>query len=181
MMRHLKRQYYVSFLSAASLHGASHQSPQAFGVVVSKHLDDRDIERIHLRFVASEHVEDMRTEQRTVQTGYLTVATPETTAVDLAWRPALGGGISNVATVLKELGDLNAETLGRLARVRGRATARRLGWLLERFRPDLDSYWLRVIADPDHGTPTWLIPGKRRGNLDKGWGIRINATLEPDV
>lgn len=181
MMKHLGRDYYVGFLNAAALHGASHQAPQTFRVVTTQWLKDRDIERVRLRFTTSEHVADMPTERRTAPTGYITVATPETTVVDLAWRPSLGGGISNVATVIKEIGKLDTEVLARIAPLRNRATVRRLGWLIERFRPDLDAHWLRVVARPEEGEPTLLVPGHKRGELDRRWGLRINATVEPDV
>jgi predicted transcriptional regulator of viral defense system len=181
MMKHLRRDYYVGFLNAAALHGASHQAPQTFRVVTTQWLKDRDIERVRLRFTTSEHVADMPTERRTVPTGYMTVATPETTVVDLAWRPSLGGGISNVATVIKEIGKLDAEVLARIGPLRNRATVRRMGWLIERFRPDLDAHWLRVVARPEEGEPALLVPGRKRGELDRTWGLRINATVEPDV
>ncbi|MGH7862578.1 MAG: type IV toxin-antitoxin system AbiEi family antitoxin, partial [Candidatus Dormibacteraceae bacterium] len=105
----------------------------------------------------------------------------ETTIVDLAWRPGLGGGISNVATVLKEIGDLDTELLARIAPTRKRATVRRLGWLIERFRPDLDTHWLRVVARSEEGEPALLVPGRRRGALDRRWGLRINVSVGPDV
>jgi len=181
MMNHLGRDYYVSFLNAAALYGASHQAPQTFRVVVNKPLKDRDIARVRLRFTTSEHVKEMPTERRAVQTGYMVVATPETTVVDLAWRPKLGGGISNIATVLKGIGNLDAELLARTASLRRRATVRRLGWLIERFRPDLDTHWLRVVARPEIGEPSLLVPGRRRGELDRSWGLRINSRVEPDV
>jgi predicted transcriptional regulator of viral defense system len=181
MMKHLGRDYYVGFLNAAALHGASHQAPQTFRVVTTRPLSDRDIERVRLRFTASEHVADMPTERRSVHTGYMTVASPETTVIDLAWRPNLGGGISNVATIIKEIGRLDTELLARIAPLRNRPTVRRIGWLIERFRPDLDPHWLRVVARPEEGEPALLVPGRKRGELDRGWGLRINATVEADV
>ena len=181
MMRHLGRHYYVSFLSAAARHGAAHQAPQTFQVVVNRHLRDRDIGRVRLCFVKSQTVESMTREQMPSHTGMYLVASRETTAMDLAWRPQLGGGISNVATVLRDLGDLDGEKLGRLATIRGRATARRLGWLLKRFCPDVDAFWLSQIARPSEGAPTVLVPGNQpRGPVDTSWGIRLNGTVEPD-
>jgi predicted transcriptional regulator of viral defense system len=182
MMEHLRRDYYVGFLSAAARHGASHQAPQTFRVVCSPpSLADRDIERVRLRFTVSDRVRDMPTEQHTVQTGYIKIATRETTMVDLAWRPKLGGGISNVATVLREIDGLDSERLARVALLRPRPVARRLGWLIERFRPEFDTHWLRLVARPDEGEPTLLVPGPRRGKLDRDWGLRINTEVEPDV
>ena len=181
LMRHLNRAYYVGFLSAAALHGAAHQSPQTFRVVTDQRLQDRDIERLQLRFTHAEHTGNMPTEKRTVETGSMTVATRETAVVDIVWRPALAGGISNVATVLQEIGELDGEVLARIAPLRNQATARRVGWLLERFRPEVDTHWLRVVARPQEGQPALLVPGRRIGSVDKDWGLRINASVESDV
>lgn len=185
MMNHLRRTYYVSFLNAAAYHGASHQAAQTFTVVVDqsrRRIEDRDIERVRLRFMTSQRVDQMPTEQRTVHTGYMTIATPETTMVDLAWRPRAGGGMSNVATVLREIEGLDSEQLARVAALRPRAVSRRLGWLITNFRPDLDPYWLRVIARPDEGDPSLLVPGgHEQGHADQEWGLRLNADVEPDV
>jgi predicted transcriptional regulator of viral defense system len=181
MMRHLNRPYYVGFLNAAALHGAAHQAPQTFRVVTSLPLADRNVHRVRLRFTTSKCVEEMPTERRTVHTGFMAVATRETTVVDLAWQPKLGGGLGNVATVLKEMGELNGEVLARLAPLHNRATARRLGWLLEHFRPDIDTHWLRVVAEPKRGAPSALMPGGRGGRVDRTWNVRVNARVEPDV
>jgi predicted transcriptional regulator of viral defense system len=183
MMRHLGRAYYVSFLSAAARHGASHQAPQVFSVVSSyPSLRSRRIHRVRLRFISSEAVEDMPTEKVNVHTGYMTLATPAATMVDLVWRPDVGGGMSNVATVLTEIDGLDGELLARAAQLRPRSVARRLGWLIEQFRPEIDTHWLRVIAEPDSGEPIPLMPGAdKRGRVDRGWALRINAEVEPDL
>jgi predicted transcriptional regulator of viral defense system len=181
MMRHLNRPYYVGFLNAAALHCAAHQAPQTFRVVTSRPLADRNVHRVRLRFTTSKAVEVMPTERRTVHTGYIVVATREATVVDLAWQPKLGGGLGNVATVLKEISELDGEALARLAPRHNRATARRLGWLLDRFRPDVDTHWLRVVAEPERGAPSSLMPGGRGGRLDRSWNVRVNASVEPDV
>jgi predicted transcriptional regulator of viral defense system len=181
MMRHLNREYYVSFLSAAARHGSAHQAPQTFQVIVNQHVPDRDLGRMHLRFVKSQAMETMDRARMMSHTGTYFVASKETTAVDLAWRPQLGSGISNVATVLRDLSDLDGEKLGRMAANRNRATARRLGWLLQHFCPSVDTFWLSQLARPTEGAPTALVPGNRpRGPVDKAWGIRLNGAVEPD-
>lgn len=181
LMHHLGRDYYVSFLSAAARHGAAHQAPQSFQVVVDRSLRDRNIGRLRLRFVASRNLGEMARERMASHTSTFVIATRETTAVDLAWRPSAGGGIDNVATVLRELGNLDTEQIARLTAVRGRATARRLGWLVQRFREDLDPYWLRQAARPEEGAPSLLVPGNRsHGKVDREWGLRLNGSVEPD-
>lgn len=181
MMRHLGRAYYVAFLSAAERHGAAHQAPQTFQVMVNRHLRNRDLGRVRLRFVQSQQVESMASERMSSHTGTYRVSSRETTAVDLAWRPRYGAGMSNVATVLVDLGELNGEQLARLAANRGRSTARRLGWLLGNFRSDVDTFWLRQLARPDEGWPTLLIPGNQpHGSVDRTWGVRLNGRVDPD-
>ena len=181
LMKHLGRAYYVGFLSAASMHGAAHQHPQTTRIVTDRYTADRSIERVSLRFTTVRDIASVATEQRTVPTGYLTVSTREATLADLVWQPKLGGGISNVATVMKEIGPVDSEALARAAQLRGRLTARRLGWLLQRFRPEVDVHWLRVIARPREGDPSLLVPGAERGQLDQDWWVRVNTAVEPDV
>jgi len=181
-MRHLGRSYYLGFLSAAARHGAAHQAPQESQVVISKPIADRELGRYRIRFITSSSIDRMDVEQHSTRAGYVSVATRETTAVDLAWRPKDGAGLDNVATILKELGDLDGDRLARLAQVRGRAVARRLGWLLERFRPDVDCHWLRTVAASQLGEPSLLSPrAPRRGSVDRDWGLLINSRVQPDV
>jgi predicted transcriptional regulator of viral defense system len=181
LMRHLRRDYYVSFLAAAARHGAAHQAPQTFQVIVDRHLRDRDLGRVRLRFTTSSHLPSMTVEKATSHTGTYALASRETTAVDLTWRPRAGGGVSNVATILRDLGQLDSQQIARLAAVRGRPVARRLGWLVQRFRPDLDPYWLREVARPSEGVAALLVPGNRRqGSIDREWGLQLNGTVEPD-
>jgi predicted transcriptional regulator of viral defense system len=181
MMRHLNRNYYVAFLSAAARFGAAHHAPQTFQVIVDRDLRDRDLGRVRLRFVKSRAMESMAHEEKTSHTGSYLVSTRETTAVDLAWRPRHGGGMSNVATILRDIGELQGKRLARLAESRGRGTARRLGWLIENFRPDVETVWLKQVARPGEGSPAVLVPGNRpRGPVDSTWGLWLNGTVEPD-
>jgi predicted transcriptional regulator of viral defense system len=181
MMRHLKRGYYVSFLSAAARHGASHHAPQTFQVAVDKIVAHRDLNRVRLRFVKNGLLDQMEWERVPSHTGMFCLATPETTALDLAWRPRLAGGTSNVATILRELDSLDGEKIARLATVRGRGVARRLGWLLQRYRDDIELFWLRQVARPHEGPAAVLVPGNPvRGPIDREWGLRLNGQVEPD-
>ncbi len=77
LMRFLHRRYYVALLSAAELHGAAHQAPQVFQVMVARHLRDRDLGRTRLRFFAGAHVADAPVEQRNVPTGHIRLASHE--------------------------------------------------------------------------------------------------------
>jgi predicted transcriptional regulator of viral defense system len=183
MMRALGRKYYVSLLTAAAMHGAAHQAPQVFQVMVDRHVADRDIERVRLRFYANEHIEQMAVQERQVDTGRIRLATRETTLVDLAVHPDHAGGLGNIATVIIEIGDLDVSQFARLLSVRPRSVTRRLGWMLEQFRDDLDLDPLREVllaGGADH--PTRLVRSlPARGPIDPRWNLQINSDVEPDL
>jgi predicted transcriptional regulator of viral defense system len=182
MMQALGRNYYVSLLSAAAMHGAAHQAPQLFQVMVDRHVADRDIGRVRLRFYANEYVEEMAVEERQVDTGRIRLATRETTLVDLAVHPDAAGGLNNVATVIAEIGDFDVPVLARLVSLRSRSVARRLGWLLEQFREDLELEPLREVALAQDGHPTRLVRAlPARGPIDPGWNLQVNSSVEPDL
>lgn len=186
MMAHLGRDYYVGWLSAAELHGAAHQRPQQLQVAVERHLADRDIGRVRLRFVERRHLRQLPRARRNVPTGSVWVSTPEVTALDLAADPRIGGGVSNVATVLVELADenrLDGRRLADAAEHYSLAAVRRLGFLL-------DTVEQRVLAEELHGIaeqrrtfpPDLLAPGSaERGHVDRRWRLRVNTDVEPDL
>lgn len=181
MMRHLGVDYYVAFASAAQWWGAAHQAPQEFQVVTDRRVRDRDIERVRLRFYTSASIDADAVRRVAGPRTMMKVATPDLCAVDLASRPRAGGGLSNAATILAELPDLDGERLARLVARRSRPEARRLGWLLELVRSDLDLTALREVAQPDHGRPSLLASeGTRRGDHNERWGVIVNATVEAD-
>jgi predicted transcriptional regulator of viral defense system len=182
MMQHLGRDYYVGLLSAAAQHGASHQAAQTFQVVTDRHVEDRDFERVRLRFQTSGLVARTPVEQVNTPTGVMAVSTREATVGDLVERPEKSGGLSNVATILREIGELDGAELARLSALRARTHARRLGWLLTKFRGDVETSPLRVIADPGNGAPIPLaVGGSSRGAIDEDWGVIVNIDVEPDV
>ncbi len=182
MMRALGRDYYVGLLTAAAMHGASHQAPQVFQVMVDRAVADRDIERVRLRFYANEHLAQMVVEERQVPTGRIRLATRETTLIDLVVHPDDAGGLSNIATVIIEIGEIDVPLLAQLAAARSRSVARRLGWLLQEHRDDLDLGALREVASAADRYPTRLVRGlPARGPIDARWSLQVNATVEPDL
>lgn len=182
LMRVLGRVYYVALLSATEMHGAAHQAPQVFQVMCDRHVADRDFGRTRLRFYTGRHVRHTGVERRNVPTGHVRLSPPELTAVDLVEHPDESGGISNVATVLAELGRLEGQALADYARARTRSVARRLGWLLELVETEADLAALRDVAAPQEGHPTPLRVGApRHGVVDRAWNVRIKSSVEPDL
>lgn len=181
MMRHLGVDYYVAFASAAQWWGAAHQAPQEFQVMTDRTVTDRDIERVRLRFHTSTRLDADAVRRVAGPRTMVKVATPDLCAVDLVSRQRVAGGLSNVATILAELPDLDGGRIAALAAKRSRSEARRLGWLLELVRPDLDLTSLHEFAEPGHGQPTLLASeGTRRGEHAMRWWVIVNATVEVD-
>lgn len=177
MMCHMGRNYYVSFLTAAGLHGASHHASQLFQVVVDKTVRDRDVSGVRLRFYQSGAIDARATEQKTYPNGVMTVATPETCLLDLAERPDAGGGLNIILEVVPEL-EINVDLLVENARVRPRAVARRCGWVLSRTHPNLEVEELRGLANPRVRNPILLLPGGgSTGPVDTEWGVTVNTQV----
>lgn len=182
MMKHLHRPYYVALLSAARLHGAAHQAPQALQIVSARELKDRQFGRVRLRFYVNSRINEVPTEIVNVQTGTAHISTREATVVDLVNHLPDAGGLSNVATILREIGELNGSELARLSSLVSRATVRRVGWLVDRFGKADDLEALRQASRRDQGEPSLLDPSSRkRGRADPAWALRLNALVEPDL
>jgi len=183
LMAHLNRTYYVGYLSAAEIHGAAHQRPQVFQVVVDRDVRDRSFGRVRLRFITNADVADLPTVRVNTPTGTMAVSIPEQTALDLANRPEHGGALHNVATVVITLardGKLDDATLSQLAGRFPAAASRRLGWIIEEYT-DLRLPLLAEAAPAAADAPSKLDQhAARRGRVDPRWCVRVNAALEPD-
>jgi predicted transcriptional regulator of viral defense system len=194
-MHAVSRGYYVSLLSAAELHGAAHQRPQVFQVMVDRPLADRDFGRVHLRFHTQSRLKHLPVQRFNSATGQFLVSTPGITALDLASRPSAAGGLGNVATVLAELveaTDLGAQTLLKCVEWYPMASLRRLGWLLDLAARE-SNYLIKADFEPlarvvalsakgGHRSQTLLDPhGPRRGRNNEKWGLVENTEVETDL
>jgi predicted transcriptional regulator of viral defense system len=183
MMHQLDREYYVGLLSAAQLHGAAHQRPQVTQVIVNSPVADRDLERVRLRFYASDaEFSKLPIQRRNSKTGTFAVSSPELTVVDLCGRPVLGGGLDNIATIISELHEEQKLTTQRFAKLAGFVAPhalKRAGHLVE----SLTDLRLDDLAAEMHaGEPTMLDPhGDRRGRVDRRWNVRVNVEVEPEA
>ena len=181
MMQHLGRSYYVGLLTAAAIHGASHQHPQVFQVMVDRQLGDRDLGRVHLQFhaVARLHSpQPVPTVEVATHTGTMTVASPELVVVDIVADPDASAGLDNVVTVLTDLPELDIAVLVSACATVPRAVVRRVGWLLENIVGTEGLEPLRDLASPDTGEATPLdVHGPRAGYRDASWGIIENVEL----
>lgn len=104
LMHFFDRNYYVSLLSAAALHGASHQQSMTY-FVMADGAPLRNVRKkgIKIDFIQNNNIDDQFVQQVKTQSGYLKVSSPLMTALDLVQQERKVGGLSRVAEVLYEL------------------------------------------------------------------------------
>lgn len=185
LMKFLEQPYYVGALTAAALHGASHQQPQEYQVVVA--LPERTIStaNLRIRFFLKKSMAQALVEQVKAYTGFLSVSTPATTALDLVrFAPAIGG-LDVVLTVLKELAEkITPEDLLKSAQQESeRSQVQRLGWLLEQTQGRERTVGLAQWLAKQKPTKTPLdvsapVTGSRK---DPRWQVIVNAKPQSEI
>jgi predicted transcriptional regulator of viral defense system len=184
LMKQMDRPYYVGLLSAAQFHGAAHQRPQEFQVMIPERAV-RPIRagNVLIRFHGKGPFDRSQVQEAKTPTGFVRVAGPETTAWDIVRYFKAAGGLENVVTVLSELaGKLNSKRLLDTAKRHGDVlVAQRLGHLLDRAG---NTHLTRGLADWIAGAPLRpLDPGAPADDASESrkWRLLVNAELEPEV
>lgn len=184
LMERLGTPYYAALLTAARLHGAAHQAPQVFQVVVPKNRLQVHCGRVHVAFVARQNAAAMPTIRVNTPRGFLAISTPEVTAFDLVGYPEHSGGLDNVATVLAELGErLEADRLAAIAELSPMPWSQRLGYILDRVEHSRRTGPLAAFVARRATETTRLVPSAKTvsAQRDERWKLWGNAELEPDL
>jgi predicted transcriptional regulator of viral defense system len=104
LMNYLQKDYYIGLLNAASFYGAAHQQPQEFTVIIAgKTLRNKFKNGVKINFVSKKEIPHTFIRKHTTKTGYVSVSSPELTALDLLLYQKEIGGLSRAGTVLNEL------------------------------------------------------------------------------
>ena len=132
-LEHLGGHYYLGLLSAAMVHGASHQKPQQIQIIRDIEYRSYDKGMYHVSFFYKKTIPDNCVEQRQSPAGYYKVSTPEMTAYDILRYPRACPSLDLAATVFRELGEkIDRDRLVALVNSGAEvATLQRLGWLLD--------------------------------------------------
>lgn len=184
LMSHLSEPYYVGLMSAAAYYGAAHQSPMAFQVIVRKKRRRIVCGGVCIDFIARHDMEETLTRERKVPTGFIRVASPAATALEIVGYPQQSGSLDNVVTILGELSEsIQVEELAIEARRAPVAWVQRLGYFLARIEAlDLAAQLDGVLAERRH----FLVPlapwqGITGAPRDRRWQVAVNATVESDL
>jgi len=184
-MKAMDRPYYVGLLSAAGIHGASHQQPQEFQVLTDRPVRSLEVGRARVRFFVSKRSTDTAVQSVKTPTGMMCVSTPESTAVDLVRFARAAGRLDNVATVLVDLAPL-LDPKRLLEVVRASAdlpNAQRLGYLLERVRGRPQAKALREWLERQSLRVIPLRPGRTAAGAaeDLRWHVSIAEPIEVET
>lgn len=183
-MKHLGGGYYLGLLTAAMLHGASHQKPQQTHVVRDKTFPDVDKGSYHISFFYKKSISEACYEQRQSPAGYFNVSTPEVTAYDILRYPKACPSLDLAATVLQELGEkIHPDRLAALVDTGAETSVlQRLGWLLDNTgweeKTDLLADRLRDKQMVWRAMRTDL---PKDGPRDPRWRVIANAEIEADL
>jgi predicted transcriptional regulator of viral defense system len=184
LMEHLGELYYVALLSAAELHGAAHQRPQSFQVMVKANRRAIECGEVRVQFVARKDLERTPVVEKNTPRGPLRVATPEATALELVGYADHCGGLDNVATVLADL----VETLDPLKLVAAAALCpiawvQRLGYLFDiGGHRELGDALVSHVKEHAHVVAP-LVRAKTKTGAERleRWKLAVNASVEPDL
>jgi len=185
LMKFIGQPYYVGLLSAAAIHGAAHQQPQEFHVVLSKSERTISVGGVRIEFFKKSSMESSPAQESKTPTGSMRVSNPAVTAIDLVAYAGRVGGLNRVFTVLQELSEkLTPDMLVEAAEKENQSSpVQRLGWLLEeagqtRLVGKL-SDWIRIRKPRE--TP--LDPSLPRTGFsrDPRWKVIINTDVEGEL
>jgi len=184
LMEHLGEPYYVGLLSAARYHGAAHQQPMVFQLIVPRPRRGLHCGGVRVEFISRKDMGATTVVERNTPTGIIRIASPEATALELVGYAGRCGYLDNVATVLMELAEsMNGERLAHEARRAPAAWVQRLGYLLCFVEAgDLAVHLEPVLSERRVFTVALAPWTKATGALrDARWNVAINEKLEPDL
>lgn len=185
MMKYLGADYYVGWMSAAAILGASHHAPQVFQVATSRAIANRVVGRSDIKFYMRSNVSSLPTYLHKTQTGTVNVSTRAATMLSITCDLSLASGLNNAANIIIELSETDESFVGELADCACLfpiSALRRLGWILENFANTGELGQLSEISQKHPSTLSKLSTYKAYNNkVDKKWSLDINERIEPDV
>ena len=185
LMEYVGKPYYLGLLSAASMHGATHQRAMKTQVMTVVPRIKESGKNSLLDWNYRQEIPEAFVMKKNAEIGTLRYSGPELTAVDLGQFASHVGGYQRVATVLAELMDsVDMEKMGELLRFTTVATIQRFGYLLEYVLSRQDQAdalfqvlktqgsWNSILLCNDHD--------RRAGAPANRWHVNGNIDIEVD-
>lgn len=186
LFKYLGRPYYTGLLSAAVLHGASHQQAMESYVLINKPpIRATKVEGLKINYIVKSVMPRFGIEKKKTDAGYINISTAELTAIDLVEYQNRVGGLNRVATVLYELSDsINQSMLSEVLKNDiSLSTLQRLGYILEIVleKKDLaDVIKGFLIKKKIFRVPLKTDEKKEGYSVHTGWKVIENYKIETD-
>lgn len=182
MMKFLNRDYYVGLFSAAALHGAGHQQPMEYHVVIKKPaLRKIKGQRLIITFFTKRVLENNQITKKKTEAGYLNVSAPELTAFDLICYNQKIGGLNRIIPILEELSEeIKPSHFAKIAKSQKSPVIQRLGYILGQLgnKTLSNSLFKTIEGKSIRAVPLSLAHKNRSGKLNERWKVIINAKLD---
>lgn len=185
LMKHLKTNYYIGWLSAAEIHGASHHAPQVFQVATERSVRPKTIGRSRFQFFHRENIKLISLTEIESKNAMIPVSSRETTMLDIANDIVIVGGVNNAANLVIELCEgakPDIDAILKISKHYPATSVRRLGFLMDTFTDMRGLEKMVEICAKRNSTISILDPqAKPIGKLNTRWNIKINREVSPDV
>jgi len=185
MMRYLDVDYYVGWMTAATILGAGHHASQVFQVATAKTVRNRVIGRSDFRFYRRSNVGSLPTFQYKTKTGTVNVSTRAATMLSAANDLGNVSGLDNAANIIIELSETKETFIDEVAACAALfpiSALRRLGWILENFTNTSGLDQLVRLNQESRIKQSKLSTYKPYSDrIDMRWSLDINERIEPDV
>ena len=185
LMKSLNKPYYVALLSAAALHGAAHQQPMEFFVIVRTPAP-RSInnKKLKISFFSKNNWGQDDIVQKATNAGYINISSPELTALDILNYPQKIG-LNRATTVLQELAPImKISALVKTAlRYQSTPVIQRLGYILDKILGEEKlAESLQKALNRRSSIPVLLsTQNENKGVTDETWKVIKNVEIESDL
>ena len=180
-MKHRETPYYVGLLSAAQYHGAAHQRPQEFQVMLKRNRPTIRCGSIRVAFAARHNLDAVPVVNFNNPRGTIKVSSVEATAIDLIGYMNRAGGLDRVASVLSELADsMDPSLLVEASASASILWSQRLGYLLEHVGAGDKVVLLKEFVQRHARNTTKLLPGATAigAPRSRDWRLFVNPHVE---
>ena len=187
LFKYLNRKYYISLLSAAKIHGASHQQiQQDYIIIETPKLKTIQKRTIHIEFFTTRKWPEKNIIQKKADAGYYNISTPALTFTDLVHHQTKIGTLNRLLSVLEELSEEFSESdwQSLTSWYNNKSTLQRVGFLLDEiFNSKRYADIIYTNLQQTNYYPVLLSPtaNEKPGSARNRWKVDINLKLESDL
>lgn len=187
-MKELDRPYYLALLNAAACHGASHQQPLEFFVVIDfPVLRPMQKKGLKINYISKKEIPELLLDIRKTKAGYLKISNPALSATDLIQHAKRFGGVNRGTSVLAELAEsIQPDTFdNNMLQHVSVSASQRLGYLLDKVFDNQSLTKALYNALQKNQATLFRIPLKTSAPVkgfaaDHRWKVILNNAIELD-